>query len=116
MRPSFNQTSFTQEGGGFGGIGLDFREGRCLWTLHRSVTLESGLVALFLNGSSEVNNASGPPALAQPRPLTILTSSPLSAETTTVPYGITLALSGGHHPIPGVFGKPTSKYKSHTGP
>jgi hypothetical protein len=56
------------------------------------------LAVLFLNGCSDTNNVSGPPAPAAPGPLTILTASPLPAGTTTVPYDITLALSGGTPP------------------
>ncbi len=56
------------------------------------------LAALFLNGCGNVNNVSGPPAPATPGPLTILTSSPLPAGTTSMLYDITLAPSGGTPP------------------
>ena len=56
------------------------------------------LAALALNACGDTNNLSPPPGPAQPGPLTILTSSPLPAGTTGVPYDITLALSGGTPP------------------
>lgn len=56
------------------------------------------LAALFLNSCSDSNNVTGPPGPTPPGPLTILTSSPLPAGTTGVPYDITLALSGGTPP------------------
>jgi putative Ig domain-containing protein len=54
--------------------------------------------AISFNGCSDVSNVSGPPAPAPPGPLTILTSSPLPAGTTGVPYDVTLAASGGTSP------------------
>ena len=62
------------------------------------IALFSILAALTLNGCSDSNNVTGPPAPAPPGPLTILSSSPLPAGTTGVPYDITLALSGGTPP------------------
>ena len=56
------------------------------------------LAALFLNSCGDSNNVAGPPGPTPPGPLTILTSSPLPAGTTGVPYDITLALSGGTPP------------------
>jgi hypothetical protein len=60
--------------------------------------LLSLLAALALNACGDTNNVSPPPGPAQPGPLTILTSSPLPAGTTGVPYDITLAASGGTPP------------------
>jgi hypothetical protein len=60
--------------------------------------LFSILAALALNSCGDTNNVSGPPEPAQPGPLTILTSSPLPAGTTGVPYDITLAPGGGTPP------------------
>jgi Putative Ig domain len=60
--------------------------------------LFSILAALFLNSCGDANNVTSPPAPAPPGPLTILTSSPLPAGTTGIPYDITLALSGGTPP------------------
>ena len=60
--------------------------------------LLSLLAALALNACGDTNNVSPPPGPAQPGPLTILTSSPLPAGTAGVPYGITLAASGGTPP------------------
>ena len=56
------------------------------------------LAALALNACSDVNNLETPPGSTPPGPLQILTSSPLPAGTTGVPYDITLALSGGTPP------------------
>ena len=53
------------------------------------------LAALALNACSDVNNLENPVGSILPGPLQILTSSPLPAGTTGVPYDITLALSGG---------------------
>ncbi|MBC7839135.1 MAG: putative Ig domain-containing protein [Nitrospiraceae bacterium] len=53
---------------------------------------------LSLNGCSDANNVTGPPAPALPGPLTILTSSPLPAGTRQASYDITLAPSGGTPP------------------
>ncbi|MEO7860530.1 MAG: Ig domain-containing protein, partial [Nitrospirales bacterium] len=53
---------------------------------------------LSLNGCSDTNNVTGPPAPALPGPLTILTSSPLPAGTRQASYDITLAPSGGTPP------------------
>ena len=51
-----------------------------------------------MNSCGDANNVTGPPVPAAPGPLKILTSSPLPAGTTGVPYDITLALSGGTPP------------------
>ena len=56
------------------------------------------LAALALNACSDVNNLETPAGSTPPGPLQILTSSPLPAGTTGVPYDITLALSGGTPP------------------
>ena len=53
---------------------------------------------LSLNGCGDANNVSGPPGPAIPEPLSILTSSPLPAGATGVPYNITLAPGGGTPP------------------
>lgn len=56
------------------------------------------LAILALNACSDVNNLETPPGSTPSGPLQILTSSPLPAGTTGVPYDITLALSGGTPP------------------
>lgn len=69
--------------------------GSLLWAVLLVVTATFGF-----NGCGNVNDVEGPPPPppAQPGPLTILTSSPLPAGTTTVFYDITLAPSGGTPP------------------
>ncbi len=57
------------------------------------------LAALALNACSDVNNLETPAGSILPGPLQILTSSPLPAGATGVPYDITLALSGGTPPF-----------------
>ncbi len=56
------------------------------------------LASLALNACSDVNSLETPAGSILPGPLQILTSSPLPAGTTGVPYDITLALSGGTPP------------------
>ncbi len=53
---------------------------------------------LSFNGCSDANNVTGPPGPAAPEPLSILTSSPLPAGATGMPYNITLAPGGGTPP------------------
>ena len=68
--------------------------GSLLWAVLLVVAATFGL-----NGCGNVNDvASTTPPPPQPGPLTILTSSPLPAGTTTVFYDITLAPSGGTPP------------------
>ncbi len=80
------------------------RERDCLMPYHPSqlnmvwTVLLSILTALSLNACGDANNVSGPPAPATPGPLTVLTSSPLPAGATGVPYNITLAPGGGTPP------------------
>ena len=64
-----------------------------MWTVFFSL-----LAALALNACGDVNNVSAPPGSGPPRPLTILTSSPLPAGTSQVFYDVTLAGSGGTPP------------------